>query len=82
MNCPKCGSPMVYKRGRYGMFEACSNYPKCKHIKGQEPKETGEKCPNCGSPIVIKRGRFGEFKACSNYPKCKTIIKDTKKTDE
>ena len=78
-NCPKCGSPMVFKTGRYGKFEACSNYPQCKYIKNSkkksEPVMTDEVCPNCGSPVVIKKGRWGEFKACSNYPKCKTIIK-------
>lgn len=70
---------MVFKTGRYGKFEACSNYPECKYIKNSrkkaEPVMTDEVCPNCGSPVVIKKGRWGEFKACSNYPKCKTIIK-------
>ena len=66
------------KNGRFGRFEACSNYPECKYIKNSKKKEpvmTDEVCPNCGSPVVIKQGRYGEFKACSNYPKCKTIIK-------
>ena len=30
VTCEKCGSPMVSKRGRYGLFLACSNYPECK----------------------------------------------------
>ena len=34
--CPKCGSPMVFRKGRYGEFEACSNYPQCKYIKKEE----------------------------------------------
>ena len=70
---------MVFKTGRSGKVEACSNYPQCKYIKNSkkkaEPVMTDEVCPNCGSPVVIKKGRWGEFKACSNYPKCKTIIK-------
>ena len=77
--CPQCGHDMIVRHGKFGDFEACSNYPECKYIKpisnAQKPKETGEKCPNCGSPVVIKKGPYGEFKACSNYPKCKTIIK-------
>lgn len=28
--CPKCGGRLVERRGRYGMFYGCSNYPKCK----------------------------------------------------
>jgi hypothetical protein len=28
--CPKCGSTLVLKRGKYGKFRGCSNYPKCR----------------------------------------------------
>jgi len=28
--CYICKNPMVLKRGRYGMFWGCTNYPKCK----------------------------------------------------
>jgi uncharacterized paraquat-inducible protein A len=28
--CPKCGGALVVKRGKYGKFKSCSNYPKCK----------------------------------------------------
>ena len=31
--CPECGSRLVYKKGKYGKFEACSNYPECRYIK-------------------------------------------------
>lgn len=30
--CYKCKDPMVLKRGKYGMFWGCSNYPKCNGI--------------------------------------------------
>ena len=29
-NCPKCGSPMVRRTGRYGAFYGCSTYPSCR----------------------------------------------------
>lgn len=29
--CPKCGSKLVEKSGRYGHFWGCSNYPECKY---------------------------------------------------
>jgi len=29
--CDKCGGKMVEKLGKYGIFYACSNYPKCKN---------------------------------------------------
>ena len=30
--CPKCGGNIIDKKGRYGYFKGCSNYPKCKFI--------------------------------------------------
>ncbi len=29
-SCPKCGSPMVHRIGKYGAFYGCSTYPKCR----------------------------------------------------
>ncbi|MFH1614492.1 MAG: AAA domain-containing protein [Planctomycetota bacterium] len=29
-SCPKCGSPMVLRNGRYGPFFGCSKYPYCR----------------------------------------------------
>src|SRR5689334_9063210 len=31
--CDKCGSPMVKRKGKFGEFFGCSNYPKCNGIK-------------------------------------------------
>lgn len=31
--CPKCGSNLIEKNGRYGKFIGCSNFPKCKYTK-------------------------------------------------
>jgi DNA topoisomerase-1 len=77
--CPECGSELVAKSGRFGPFVGCSNYPDCRYIKKEPPKETGESCPECGSPLVERRGRFGPFTGCSNYPKCKYIKKKPRK---
>ena len=33
MICPKCGSDLVVRSGKYGTFTGCSNYPKCKYTK-------------------------------------------------
>lgn len=76
--CPECGSPLVIRKGRYGEFTACSNYPTCKYIKREE-KEVKVlcKCPKCGSDIVEKTTRKGKvFYGCSNYPKCKVAVWD------
>jgi len=76
--CPRCGSPLVAKAGRFGPYIACTkqNDPECKYTKSlRKPRApdrpTDEKCPECGAPLVIKTGRFGEFVACTRYPKCK-----------
>ena len=80
-NCPKCGSELLLRSGRYGKFIACSGFPKCKYTEqvdeegnvSEAPKaETSDEvCDKCGSPMVIKNGRNGKFLACSAYPKCK-----------
>ncbi len=75
--CPKCGGNLVRRRGRYGEFIACSNFPKCKYttdLDGNpplEPEKTDIKCDKCGEFMVIKDSRRGKFLACSSYPKCK-----------
>lgn len=77
-DCPECGSPLVIRKGKYGEFTACSNYPTCKFIKS-EPREILEvcDCPNCGSKIVEKKSKRGKvFYGCNNYPKCKTAYWD------
>ena len=76
--CPECGNPLVVRKGKYGSFVACSNYPDCKYIK-TEPREVVEvcDCPNCGSKIVEKKSKKGKlFYGCSNFPKCKTAYWD------
>lgn len=29
--CPRCGSELIYKKGKYGSFYGCSSYPKCRY---------------------------------------------------
>ena len=73
-DCPECGNPLVIRKGKYGEFTACSNYPKCKYVKA-EPKQIEEimKCPNCEGSIIVKHSKKGKiFYGCNNYPKCKT----------
>jgi predicted RNA-binding Zn-ribbon protein involved in translation (DUF1610 family) len=31
--CPRCGNQLIARKGRYGDFYGCSNYPNCKFIK-------------------------------------------------
>jgi len=75
--CPECGGELLKRKGRFGEFIACSNFPKCRYsrnLDGTEPKKpepTDEVCEKCGSFMVIKESKRGKFLACSAYPKCK-----------
>ncbi|MFC1537219.1 type I DNA topoisomerase [Gemmatimonadota bacterium] len=68
--CSLCGKPMVKKKGRYGPFLACSNYPECNGIK---PLTTGIACPrpNCKGELAYRTTRKGKvFYGCTAYPEC------------
>ncbi len=71
--CPDCGSDLVVRNGRYGIFTACSNYPSCKYIKKEENEiKQIIDCPKCSGKIIEKKTRRGKvFYGCDNYPKCK-----------
>ena len=71
--CPDCGSDLVVRNGRYGIFTACSNYPSCKYIKKEESEiKQIIDCPKCSGKIIEKKTRRGKiFYGCDNYPKCK-----------
>ena len=74
--CDKCQSPMVVKRGRFGVFLACSQYPECKSTK---PMKLGVKCPveECTGDLVQKRTKKGRtFYSCSRYPDCNYALWD------
>ncbi|WOO87115.1 type I DNA topoisomerase [Mollicutes bacterium LVI A0039] len=70
-SCPNCGSDMVMRKGRFGEFEACSNFPTCKYIV-QEEKEILGDCPKCeDGKVVEKVTRRGKpFYGCDKFPKC------------
>lgn len=71
--CPECGSPLVIRKGKYGEFTACSNYPNCKYVKKEEKKIVEVMpCPKCDGMIVEKKTKRGKvFYGCNHYPKCK-----------
>ncbi len=71
IKCDVCGGPMVIRRGRYGNFYACANYPECRSTKPIN-KDLNVPCPLCGSKILIKHGRKKSvFYSCEKYPECK-----------
>ena len=72
-DCPTCGAKMLKRRGRFGEFLACSNYPECKtsmnlssdgQPESNVPEVSEHLCPKTGLPLVRKKGRFGEYFEC------------------
>ena len=46
--CPRCGKPQVMRKGRYGDFKSCSDYPACKPERAastRPPRGTRAKKP-------------------------------------
>ncbi len=72
--CDECDAPMTAKRGRFGMFLACTRYPDC---KGTKPfvKSTGVTCPDCGKgELAERKSKQGRtFYGCTKYPDCKFL---------
>lgn len=77
IDCDICGSPMVYKMGKYGKFLACSNFPECRNTK-PIVKEIGVTCPKCGKGHVIERKSKKKriFYGCDRYPDCDYVSWD------
>lgn len=76
-DCEKCGSPMVYKLGRYGKFMACSNFPECRNTKAIV-KLIGVKCPDCETGEIVERKSKTRriFYGCNQYPECDFVSWD------
>ncbi|MCH6267099.1 MULTISPECIES: type I DNA topoisomerase [Neobacillus] len=70
-DCENCGSPMVFKMGRYGKFMACSNFPDCRNTK-PIVKEIGVTCPTCKEGTIVERKSKKKrlFYGCSRFPEC------------
>ncbi len=68
--CELCGAEMLIRKGRYGTFYACSNYPACTFTK-QKTTKLNVKCPICESDIVARHGKGKTlFYSCERYPEC------------
>lgn len=65
--CPRCGTPMTVRHGRYGRYLAC---PSC---KATTAVPTGVTCPACREGELVERfgKRYGTFYGCSRYPDCR-----------
>ena len=75
--CPQCGQPLAVKKGRYGIFIGCSNYPDCTYIhKDTAPQEQPIACPVCHKgQLEARRARSGRtFYGCNSFPHCNFVL--------
>ncbi|MBS0620536.1 MAG: type I DNA topoisomerase [Verrucomicrobia bacterium] len=88
--CPKCGSEMKLRFGKYGPFLGCTKYPECRGLvniakAGEVPSADMPTCPahGCDGKMVQRRSRFGKpFFSCSNYPDCDVIVNNLDQLNE
>lgn len=71
--CPTCGKRLAIKKGKYGKFLACEDYPACATTL---PFTLEVHCPLCKvGKFAEKKSRFGKlFYGCSNYPNCSNAM--------
>ena len=77
--CPECGKQLAVKKGRYGIFIGCSNYPECEYTYKESNSvelEEAIPCPICHQGnLEARRSRGGRvFYGCSHYPKCDYLL--------
>ena len=56
LTCPLCGSTVEMKRGRYGPFFSCTNFPRCKfncNLRGEAKKQAEELMPAPAKPKPV-----------------------------
>ena len=70
--CPQCQAPLAVKKGRYGLFIGCSNYPNCTYSPKEAAPESAIACPICHQGVLRQRRSSSgkSFYACDSYPKC------------
>src|SRR5690606_37376501 len=68
-SCPTCGKRLEEKKGRYGRFLRCEDYPQCETTL---PFTINVSCPECKvGKFAEKKSRYGKFfYGCTHYPDC------------
>jgi len=74
--CPKCGSALKRRKGKFGDFLGCTDYPNCRYTMDLKEFENvdrdgSEICPECGGTLRERKGKFGSFLGCANFPRCR-----------
>ena len=80
--CPACTGYLIKRKGKKGVFWACSQYPECKKTypdKEGKPDTSVRKCAECGEALIRRPGKkSGYWWACSGFPKCRITYFDVK----
>jgi len=79
-SCPRCGKPLEVRKGTYGTYLDCTDYPKCKYTAELSSKNVPKtkqndtssltSCPKCGKKLALYIGKYGIFLGCFGYPNC------------
>ncbi len=67
--CPQCGGELVKRKGRYGEFIACSNFPKCKYSRN-----IASQANDAGAQTTESKAKKELVKLDVPCPKCGGII--------
>ena len=83
--CENCGRPMVVKRGRFGMFLACTGYPECKTTRKIIATKQGVDAPpsrirsstrsarTAARTSSSSRAGSASSRRAPGYPECKYV---------
>ncbi|MCO4795496.1 MAG: type I DNA topoisomerase, partial [Bacteriovoracaceae bacterium] len=71
--CPTCDKRLEVKKGKYGRFVRCEDYPQCDTTL---PYTLPLHCPECKvGKFAEKKSRYGKiFYGCTSYPDCETAL--------
>lgn len=67
--CPQCGGELVKRKGRYGEFIACSNFPKCKYSRNITSQAS-----DAGTQTTEPKAKKELVKLDVPCPKCGGVI--------
>lgn len=67
--CPQCGGELVKRKGRYGEFIACSNFPKCKYSRN-----IASQASDVGAKTAEPKAKKELVKLDVPCPKCGGVI--------
>ena len=76
--CEVCGANLVKKKGRFGFFLACPNFPECTFTKPIVIEMPG-KCPRCGGKLLKRSSRNGNAYYSCEENKVRCLFRSSEK---